>query len=217
MQLDIETTRLRIRQLEIGDVESCHQLYMDIGWADASLSDAENRALRQSLVEWSVENYVQLARLRQPPYGDRALVTKESGSFVGLVGFAPTLVPLGQLPSFGRSEGARFTPEVGLFWAVAPGSQRQGFATEAGRAMLDFAFQHLHLERVIATTKRTNVASVGVMRRLGMKVEENPYREPSWFQVCGIATWGGHSTGKRSSSVASARVTSAGEAAYGPE
>ena len=189
MEPDLETERLRIRRLDLNDAESCHRLYLDIGWADTTLSEAENRALRQSLVEWSVQNYVQLARLRQPPYGDRAVVEKHNGTFVGMVGFAPTIVPLGQLPSFGALEHARCGPEVGFFWAVAPASQRQGYATEAGKAMLEYAFRTLGLQRVIATTKRTNVASIGVMRRLGMNVEENPYPEPSWFQTCGVAVW----------------------------
>jgi RimJ/RimL family protein N-acetyltransferase len=189
MKPDLETERLRIRRLELSDVDACHQLYLDIGWTDATLSEAENRALRQSLVEWSVQNYIQLERLRQPPYGDRAIVGKHDGTFVGLVGFAPTIVPLGQLPSFGTQEHARFTPEVGLFWAVAPASQGQGYATEASKALLEYAFGNLGLERVIATTRRANLASIGVMRRLGMKVEENPYPKPSWFQVCGVAVW----------------------------
>jgi RimJ/RimL family protein N-acetyltransferase len=192
---DLETERLRIRRLELRDVESCHQLYMDIGWADAALSEADNRALRQSLVEWSVQNYIQLERLNQPPYGDRALVAKRTGTFVGLVGLAPTIVPLRQLPSFGAEEGARSAPEVGLFWAVAPASQGHGYATEAGNALLKYAFGTLGLERVVATTKRTNAASIGVMRRLGMKVEENPYPEPWWFQTCGVALWSDRPTG----------------------
>ena len=192
---DLETERLRIRRLDLSDVEACHRLYLDIGWADMMVSEAENRALRQSLVEWSVQNYIQLARLRQPPYGDRAIVRKHEGTFVGLVGFAPTIVPLGQLPSFGAHEHARSAPEVGLFWAVVPASQGQGYATEAATAMIEYGFGTLGLERVVATTKRTNLASISVMRRLGMKVEENPYPEPSWFQTCGVAVWSDRSTG----------------------
>lgn len=194
---DLETDRLRIRQLTRDDVESCHRLYVDIGWADPTLTDADNRLLRQSLVEWSVRGYVELARLRQPPYGDRALVEKNTGAFVGLVGLAPTILPMRQLPSFGRLESARCEPEVGLFWAVAPASQGQGYATEAGRALLDFAFTALRLERVVATTGRANAASIGVMRRIGMTVEENPYPDPPWFQVCGVTTWPDTSTAGR--------------------
>lgn len=163
---DLETERLRIRRLEIQDVEACHQLYVDIGSADDSLNETENRAVRRSLVEWSVQNYVQLERLRQPPYGDRALVAKDSGIFVGMVGFAPTIVPLDQLPSFGAQEHARSAPEVGLFWAVAPASQGKGYATEAAAAMLEFAFGALGssglLQRRREQTWRQSALCVGL-------------------------------------------------------
>jgi predicted N-acetyltransferase YhbS/RimJ/RimL family protein N-acetyltransferase len=201
MEADLETERLRIRRLELRDVESCHRLYLDIGWADTTLSDSENRALRQSLVEWSVQNYIQLARLRQPPYGDRAVVGKDDGTFIGLAGLVPAIVPLGQLPSFGAHERARMAPEVGLFWAISPAWQGRGYATEAGRALLAYAFETLGLERVIATTNRQNGASIGVMRRLGMRIEENPFPEPRWFRTCGVAVWSDRLAGFRSEKV----------------
>ena len=64
--------------------------------------------------------------------------------------------------------------------------QRQGYATEAARAMIDYAFRELHLRRMVATTTRDNAASIGVMRNVGMRIEENPYPDPPWFQVVGI-------------------------------
>ena len=84
-----------------GDRESCHGLYRDIGWAAKDISDAENRDRRRSWVDWSVRNYEELARLNQPPYGDRAIVRREGGDFIGLVGLVPSFGPFGQLPSFG--------------------------------------------------------------------------------------------------------------------
>jgi RimJ/RimL family protein N-acetyltransferase len=77
-------------------------------------------------------------------------------------------------------------PEVGLYWAVAPAFRRRGIAAEAAAALIDHAFAELSLARVVATTDRDNLASIGVMRRLGMRVEENPEPEPAWFQVVGI-------------------------------
>jgi RimJ/RimL family protein N-acetyltransferase len=40
--------------------------------------------------------------------------------------------------------------------------------------------------RIVATTQRSNAASIAVMRRLGMNVQENPDPDPPWFQVVGI-------------------------------
>ena len=75
---------------------------------------------------------------------------------------------------------------MGLYWAVAPSYRRLGLASEAAAALIGHAFAELHLARVVATTERENVASIGVMRRLGMRVEENPEPEPAWFQVVGV-------------------------------
>jgi RimJ/RimL family protein N-acetyltransferase len=182
----LETKRLRIRPLRMEDLNDCHRLYVDIDWADKAVSEEENLKRRREWLEWTVRNYEQLALLYQPPYGERAIEHKESGRFVGLVGLVPLLAPFGQLPSFGGVEGARFSAEVGLFWALTPARQRQGYATEAARALVDHAFDTLKLGRVLAGTQRDNRASIAVMRRLGMRIEENPYPEPPWFEVTGI-------------------------------
>ncbi|WP_239470610.1 GNAT family N-acetyltransferase [Archangium violaceum] len=168
------------------DLNDCHRLYVDIDWADKAVSEEENLKRRREWLEWTVRNYEQLALLYQPPYGERAIEDKESGRFVGLVGLVPLLAPFGQLPSFGGVEGARFSAEVGLFWALTPARQRQGYATEAAHALVDHAFGTLKLGRILAGTQRDNRASIAVMRRLGMRIEENPYPEPPWFEVTGI-------------------------------
>ncbi len=46
----------------------------------------------------------------------------------------------------------------------------------------------LYLGRVVATTAHDNQASIGVMRKLGMKVERNAFDEPPWLQVVGVWT-----------------------------
>jgi RimJ/RimL family protein N-acetyltransferase len=52
--------------------------------------------------------------------------------------------------------------------------------------LVAYAFGRLHLQRLIATTTFDNNASMGVMRRLGMRLERNPRSEPAWFQVMGV-------------------------------
>jgi RimJ/RimL family protein N-acetyltransferase len=72
-----------------------------------------------------------------------------------------------------------FTPEVGLFWAINSAHRRSGYATEAAAGLAKFAFEELHVERVVAMTEHSNLASIGVMRGLGMRVERNPQAEPA--------------------------------------
>jgi RimJ/RimL family protein N-acetyltransferase len=140
---------------------------------------------RERWLEWTGLAYEQLDELRQPPYGERAVELRESGELIGLVGLVPALGPFGLLPSWPQA-GRRFRPEVGLYWAVAPEQRRRGFAAEAAAALIACAFADVGLGRVVATTEHANVASIGVMRRLGMRIERNPEPEPAWFQVVGV-------------------------------
>lgn len=125
-----------------------------------------------------------LAQLHQPPYGDRAIVLRSTREIIGSVGFVPALAPFGQLPSFERT--TRFTPEVGLFWALFPDHWGHGYATESAATLVAYAFNELRLRRVVATTEHDNARSIKVMRRLGMRIEKNPQPEPAWLQTVGI-------------------------------
>jgi hypothetical protein len=98
------------------------------------------------------------------------------------------LCPFGQLPEFrARADtGKYYSPEFGMFWAIKPASQGRGYATEAARAMVDYAFEQLHVKRIVAMTEYTNAASQRVMRKIGMKLSQNPLPEPTWLQVVGL-------------------------------
>ena len=70
--------------------------------------------------------------------------------------------------------GVRFLPEFGeteALWTLDPAVHGRGYATEAGRAVLDFAFGPAGLERLIAITREDNLASRRVMAKLGFRFE----------------------------------------------
>jgi len=136
------------------------------------------------MFEYAVAADAGHALLHQPPYGDRAIVKRDSNQLIGAIGFAPCLMPFGQLPSFEPT--TRFTSEIGLFWALFPEHWGHGYATEAAAAMIVYAFDQLRLRRIVATTENDNTRSMNVMRRLGMRLERNPLPEPNWFQTVGI-------------------------------
>jgi [ribosomal protein S5]-alanine N-acetyltransferase len=155
------------------------------------VTDAAGRATSERYVRHAALNAVVLAELRQPPYGDRALILRGTGSLVGVVGLVPAYGPFDQLrPVDEQSRRARSTslhrPEVGLYYHIDSGLRGRGYATEAARALVDFAFTELRLARIVATTERDNAASQAVMRHLGMRMHENALDEPAWFQVVGI-------------------------------
>lgn len=181
----LETNRLFIREFTMDDLDDLYRI-IDL---DVEL-EVQSYEERRQYVQWSIMNYEALARLYQPPYGDRVVVLKESSKLIGAAGLVPCWGPFGTLPYYvtrsGGHEDCLNRPEMGLYYAIDGQYQRQGYATEAAQALIDFAFQHLQLSHMIATTDYDNLASQGVMRRLGMIVERNPYPDPEWFQVVGI-------------------------------
>ena len=183
---ELRTQRLLVRRLTMADLDACHAFYMETGWADPARSGAENRERRRGWLEWTVRSYDELLALTQPPYGERAITLQHTGEFVGLVGLVPLLAPFGQLPAFGGAADSKFEPAVGMFWSIRPVHQRSGCATEAAAALATWALANLNLARLVSGTDRDNLASIGVMRRLGMRIETNPYPEPRWFQVVGV-------------------------------
>jgi RimJ/RimL family protein N-acetyltransferase len=182
----LTTPRLIVRPLNEEDAEAVHRLFMDIGWVDEAMPETELFSRRRSWLDWTRAGYREFERLYQPPLGDRAVVRKSNGALVGLVGLVPSFAPFGQLPFFGGAETALRTLEMGLFWALSPAAQGQGYATEAAAALVNWAFDGLLLDRLVATTEHDNAASIAVMRRLGMRIEVNPQPHPPWLQTVGV-------------------------------
>ena len=86
-------------------------------------------------------------------YGMWALEEKAGGAFVGRVGF---LNPEGW-------------PGFELGWTLSREHWGKGFATEAARRALAFAFEDLGRDRVISLIRHANTPSMRVAERIGEK------------------------------------------------
>jgi RimJ/RimL family protein N-acetyltransferase len=187
---DLSTERLLIRSFISTDLRDIHRIL------NAAFGKGEPEHLgagldeRRSWMEWNALNARWLPAMFQPPYGDRAVVLRSTGELVGAAGYVPLLMPFDQIRHLVRTPGpgdsGQVTPEVGLFWAIDPVHQRRGYASEAGRALVDFAFSQMGLWRILATTEYDNQASQAVMRKLGMTITRNPHAEPAFMQVVGV-------------------------------
>jgi [ribosomal protein S5]-alanine N-acetyltransferase len=181
---ELESERLRIRPFHTEDLTRIHDILNQAFESETTLDN------RRSWLNWSIHNYRELASLYQPPYGDYALVLKATDELIGSVGLVQCIGPFDVLPYYQAQSSHEptglATTEMGLFWAIDPAHQHRGYATEGARLLIRYAFENLWLKRIIATTEFDNEASIGVMRRLEMTIERNPYNEPFWFQVVGI-------------------------------
>src|SRR5437899_296777 len=118
----LESTRLLIRELQAQDLETLHRILLAGFPGDPPVT----LEARSTWLHWTILSYEQLALLDQPPYGERAIVHTHSQELIGACGLVPSLMPFGMLPSLAdpaASPQSGFTPEVGLFWVIAPKQQ----------------------------------------------------------------------------------------------
>ena len=178
----LETDRLIIRDFAPGDFETVHRI-LDQEDAFGEGASAEDR---RHWFDWSIMNYKAFASLYQPPWGDRAVTLKNTGEVVGVVGYTTMFHPLTDIMEGKRVGNAKWHPEMGLFWVVTQKHRGNGYAEEAARALIDYAFKHFNLKRIVATTDFDNKASQAVMKKLGMALHENHEGVPDWFEVLGV-------------------------------
>lgn len=101
-------------------------------------------------------------------FGLWALERRDHGEFIGFMG-------LHQVPF-----QAPFTPAVEVGWRMRQSSWGQGFATEAARCALGFAFKERALQEVVSFTIPANLRSQGVMQRIGMRrVVQGDFEHPN--------------------------------------
>ncbi len=106
-------------------------------------------------------------RIEENGWGFWAVEEKETGRFIGFVGLNQ---PQLQLP---------FTPCVEVGWRLAKEYWGKGYATEAGRKAIEYAFEFLNLPEVVAFTATKNVRSQAVMARLGMTNAHENFDHPA--------------------------------------
>src|SRR4051794_11765774 len=93
----LEGTRLLVRPFVMDDLDAVHELLdVQLGEADVGTEGMLTRSEREHWLQWSVLNEQQLAYMKLPPYGDRAIVDKHTEAILGACGYVPCIGPFGQ-------------------------------------------------------------------------------------------------------------------------
>ncbi len=149
-EMRIETPRLLLRPLVEADLDALARINADpevaryLGSGN-TLSRADTwRQIAISIGHGQLRGYSMLA-----------IEERSSGAFLGRTG-----------PWF--PEG---WPMLEVGWVVDPRRQGEGFATEAGRAALDWCFANLDVQEVCSLIRPGNAASVRVAQELGAMLD----------------------------------------------
>lgn len=153
------TARLRIDALRPADAEGLFACRGDPavaryqGWCPVDLAAAREFIEAQP----------------QPPshgWSQRAIRLRADGTLIGDLGLC--------LP-----EDPRESAEFGV--SIAPAHQGRGYSSEAVRALFAFVFGELGRHRIHASVDPRNLASMAMLRALGMRQEAH-HRESLWFK-----------------------------------
>ncbi len=154
----LKTARLLLRQWHKDDYEIFAELNSDTAVMEffpAPLAREESDALADRIVE----------KIETKGWGMWAVERVSDQCFLGFVGLNDTdETPKGDAVEIG--------------WRLHRASWGSGYASEAARAALVFAFEMLNLPEVIAFTTVGNLRSRAVMERLGMSNTGQNFMHP---------------------------------------
>jgi RimJ/RimL family protein N-acetyltransferase len=148
--IELRTERLLLRPWRDDDLEPFASLNADprvMRHFPSVLTRAESDALAERI----------RAGLERDGLGLLAAETRDEARFIGFVGLAR---PKLSMP---------FSPCVEIGWRLAAEHWNQGYATEAARECVRWAFEDLGLDELVSFTAADNAASRRVMEKLGMR------------------------------------------------
>jgi RimJ/RimL family protein N-acetyltransferase len=93
-------------------------------------------------------------------FGLFALQRIDTDEFIGFTGLSK--------PDF----DAHFTPAVEIGWRLNSNHWGNGFATEAAKAVVNYAFDDLRLDEIVSFTVPQNLKSRNVMEKIGMSYDK---------------------------------------------
>jgi RimJ/RimL family protein N-acetyltransferase len=158
-----ETDRLILRTIEEGDAIEQDRL-LNTPSVMARLGGVKE------LHEIEAKHAKAMAMYAREGFSFLFMIEKASGEMVGHCGIKRVDNPLA--PNVGDHE---------IGWLVREDRWRRGYAEEAMRAVLDWAFTRIHATHVVALTSDANIGSWKLMQKLGMvRREDLDFTDPGF-------------------------------------
>jgi RimJ/RimL family protein N-acetyltransferase len=149
--LQLETPRLTLRRWQEAD----RAPFADMN-ADPVVMHYFATPMTREQSDEAIDRY--LAAFDRAGFSFFAATQRDTSALIGTIGLQTMRDVVPNLPQ----------PAVEIGWRLARSAQGKGFATEGARAIVDFAFNQLGLNEVVAITALPNRASRHVMEKLGM-------------------------------------------------
>lgn len=161
--LVLETERLVLRKIDEGDAV-LQDRYLNTPTVMARLGGVKE------LHEIEAKHAKSMAAFAREGFGFMMMIEKSTGDLVGHCGMKRVDNPLA--PNVGDHE---------IGWLVREDRWRRGYAMEAMRAVVDWAFTSIDAPYLVALTNEANIGSWKLMEKLGMERRKDlDFSDPSY-------------------------------------
>lgn len=165
----LETDRLTLRQLQMGDLNDLFALYRD---PEIRRYFPEGTLTRSETLE-ELTWFAGGGDPAHPKLGLWATIHKESQAFIGRCGLIPWTID-GKL-------------EIEIAYLLAKPYWRRGLGREVARALVQYGFEQLHLARLVALIDPANEASRRTALAAGLHHERDMEHEGAVCSLHAIA------------------------------
>ncbi len=149
----LETDRLLIRPFKLSDIEPSYEMNLD---AEVSKYTGDGGVVSKAELERRITEDV-FGDYEKYGYGRLAVELKGVDQFIGFTG-------LKYLPDLEVTDiGFRFKRK---YWG-------KGIATESSRAIIEYGFNDLMLDKIVGLVLPENIKSVNVLKKLGFIYEKD--------------------------------------------
>ena len=172
MSITIETERLILRPLRVGDVED--------------LLEYQSHSEIVRYIPWPERTREQVTDALTKAIADSKDSLSESGDFIVLAWeLKSTGKVIGQSNS-GLESTRDQLADIG--WVTHQDFQRQGYAFEATHALMDYIFKNFPIHRIIANIDTRNPESAKLAEKLGMR-REGEFKDSEFFKGDWCSMW----------------------------
>jgi ribosomal-protein-alanine N-acetyltransferase len=165
----LETKRLWLRPFRDDDIEIHRVVFSDPAVCHFYCT---NTRTEQETREWLIHRKWQARN--EDELGFLAVVRKQDQQLLGLVALQ---LAVATWLRFADTPDPFYPLIVELSYALGRAYQRQGYATEACQALIDYGFKDMHLPRLTNGVVPENVASSRLCERLGFRQVLNVHPE----------------------------------------
>ncbi len=155
MMAILETERLILRRQRLEDIDSLVDL-----WSDAEVTRYLGGPREQ---DWLRTEFEAVGRNPEAePFDLWSVIENGTGVLVGHSGLLEKVVA--------------GNPEIELIYIIAASAWGKGYATEIGKAIIQYAFDKMEIERLIALIEPENSPSERVAHKVGMRFDREVER-----------------------------------------